>query len=159
SPAIAGAGVVRPTAMPSSEIERHMTCAPWLDRPSDSATMLSRDGTVRPPPGRQTPGRDARSKCETARRRRRRGRSKINRDGEWRTSVSSERDLVGKPVPTFRDHALRPGGERLLDLGLHDPLEVVGRELPDQLVGDLAVAADDEILRHTVHAPFDRGPA
>src|SRR5262245_58168498 len=52
----------------------------------------------------------------------------------------------------------RPG-ERLLDLGLHHVLEVFRRERADQLVGDPAVAPDDEGLGYTVDAPFDRRAA
>src|SRR5712672_3097049 len=45
----------------------------------------------------------------------------------------------------------------LLDLWLYDLLDVFRRNRPHQLIGDLAVAADDEGFRHAVNAPFDRG--
>src|SRR5258706_13334072 len=54
---------------------------------------------------------------------------------------------------------LRAAGQRFLDLGLDDLFQVLRRDRPDHLVGDLAVAADDESLRHAVDAPFDCGAA
>src|SRR5258707_2588848 len=47
-------------------------------------------------------------------------------------------------------------GQRLLDLGLHDLHHVFRRDRPHQLVGDLAVAPDDEGFRNAINAPFDR---
>src|SRR5215468_6837097 len=45
--------------------------------------------------------------------------------------------------------------QRLLDLWLHDLIDVFRRDRPYQLVSDLAVPADDEGFRDTVDAPFD----
>src|ERR1700724_4511766 len=53
----------------------------------------------------------------------------------------------------------RVGGDRLLDLGPEDAVEVRRGERADQLEGDLAIAADDEVLRHAVDAPLDAGAA
>src|SRR5262249_47683757 len=52
-----------------------------------------------------------------------------------------------------------PRLERLVDLGSHDAVEIVRRDRADQLVEDLAVAADDEGFGHAIDAPFDRGAA
>src|SRR4029077_962652 len=49
--------------------------------------------------------------------------------------------------------------QRLLDLGLEYAFEICLGDRPDQLVGDLAVAADQEGLRHAVDAPFHRSAA
>ena len=49
--------------------------------------------------------------------------------------------------------------ERLLDLGLDDRVEILRRDRSHELVGDAAVAADDESFRHAINAPFDRGAA
>ena len=43
--------------------------------------------------------------------------------------------------------------------GLSDRVEIIRRDRSDELVGDAAVAADDECFRHAVNAPFDRGAA
>src|SRR6516164_1235086 len=60
-------------------------------------------------------------------------------------------------------HPTSPGplrsGERLLDLGLHHLFEVFWRERADQLVGDAAIAPDDEGLGHPIDAPLDRRAA
>src|SRR5688500_15968578 len=50
---------------------------------------------------------------------------------------------------------LRPR-QRLLDLRPEHLLQILRRDLADQLEGDAAVAADDEGLRYAVDAPFDR---
>src|SRR5262249_30237119 len=47
--------------------------------------------------------------------------------------------------------------QRLLELGLQNAIEIVRRDRTDELVGNPAVAADDEVLRHAVDSPFDRG--
>ena len=49
--------------------------------------------------------------------------------------------------------------KRLLDLRLEDLVEVRLGDRADQLVGNIAVAADDEGFRHAVDAPFHRGAA
>ena len=46
--------------------------------------------------------------------------------------------------------------KRLLDLWLYDVVDVLRRNRPHQLIGDLAVATDDEGFRNPVNAPFDR---
>src|SRR5947209_9666672 len=60
-----------------------------------------------------------------------------------------------------RDRGGRSGltRERLLDLGLQHAFEVGLGDRPDQFVGDVAVAPDQESLRHAVDAPFYRGAA
>src|SRR5436309_7670183 len=45
--------------------------------------------------------------------------------------------------------------QRLLDLGLEHPFEIVGLDRPDQLVGDATVAADHEGLGYAVNTPFE----
>ena len=56
--------------------------------------------------------------------------------------------------------ATTPAGAAAFSIcGLSRQVEIVGRDRPDQLVGDAGVAADDEGFRHAVDAPFDRRAA
>ena len=83
------------------------------------------------------------------------------------TLLASSRSLIG-PATSGRTRWLAPQGdglsattprERLLDLGLDDRVEILRRDRSHELVGDAAVAADDESFRHAIDAPFDRGAA
>ena len=49
--------------------------------------------------------------------------------------------------------------QRLGDRGLERAFQIIRRDRSDQLVGDLAVAADHERLGHAVDAPLDRSTA
>src|SRR5215471_11073223 len=63
--------------------------------------------------------------------------------------------VLANSLPAIRSRS----GQGLLDRGLQALGEIVGRDRPDQLVGDAPVAADDEGLGNSVHAPFDRRTA
>src|SRR3954468_4046836 len=47
--------------------------------------------------------------------------------------------------------------QSVLDLGLQHAVKVRFGDRPDQFVGDIAVAPDDEGFRHAADAPFHRG--
>src|SRR3954469_19205593 len=68
----------------------------------------------------------------------------------------SRRTLIRAGEPPSREELLR---QCLLDLRLEHAIEVGLGDRADQLVGDIAVAADDEAFRHAVDAPFHRGAA
>ena len=71
----------------------------------------------------------------------------------------------GSSAVAVRPFGIRPKQIRLasslhglVDLRLQHALVIVGRNRADQLVGDLAVAADNTRPWHAIDAPFDRGP-
>src|SRR5215203_5236717 len=63
---------------------------------------------------------------------------------------------VQSPYPFKVSAACR---QRLFDLRLEHRFQIFRRDRADQLVGNAAIAADDERLRNAVDAPFDRGAA
>ena len=64
-------------------------------------------------------------------------------------------------VPLLTKYSIEKGklAQRLLDFGQKRADEIVRRDRPYQFVGDAAVAADQESLRHAIDTPVDRGPA
>ena len=79
----------------------------------------------------------------------------IRRDAEGRAALDRD-DFSSNRHPSGALLRLR---QRLFDLRLERRLQIVGGDRADQLVGDAAVAADHEGLRHAVDAPVDRGAA
>ena len=75
-----------------------------------------------------------------------------------RAAISADQEIrsVGRarsgPAEAAAASALSISGSSAL-------VEILGRDRPDQLVGDAAVAADHEGLRHAIDAPVDRGAA
>src|SRR6202790_5094449 len=61
--------------------------------------------------------------------------------------------------PGMMVNDLRPGLQRLVDLGLEHIVEILRRQRADHLVENGAVAPDNEGFGHPIDAPFDRGAA
>src|SRR5437667_45067 len=78
----------------------------------------------------------------------------------WSALPLQNRRQREPPAEVFRaSYVSSPAAQRLVQLGQQHALEIFRIDRADELIGDAAVAADHERLRHAVDAPFDRGAA